>query len=219
MLILLEGTVIPSLPRAWAHDLSWASKCPPPGIWIFHWKCKELIHPDSGALKNFPLVFVPWSSQRPWGWSFLRPVYLTFLQLLCAAPCHSNKFLFYHWVSLNNFCCLPPKNAGKDSGIQTTVWPAELVGQQPSPLAKKPLILTCEERVTLRSNKFRPTSAHGWTLARKLVWQLPKMDWGNVRTELLVNHCLSPNYEALSVLNASSMSASAGNIKVDSINL
>lgn len=155
--------------------MTWAEpvKCPLPGIWIFSWKGRELIHPDSSAQKNFPFVFVPWSSPQPWGWSFLRPVCLTFLQLLCAAPCHSSKFLFYRWVSLNNFCCLPPKN----SGIQTPVWPTELVGQQPSTPVKEPLILTCEERVTLSSNKFRPASAHGWTFARKLTWRLPRMDW------------------------------------------
>lgn len=138
--------------RAWHVTSAELVKCPLPGIWIFNWKRKELIHPDSSAPKNFPFVFVPWSSPQPSGWSFLRPVDLTFLQLLCAAPCHSSKFLFYHWVSLHNFCCLPPKNPGRDSGIQTAVWPAEMVGQQPSTPVKESLILTCEERVPLRSN-------------------------------------------------------------------
>lgn len=101
-----------------------------------------------------------------------------FSSTLCAAPCHSNKFLFYHWVSLSNFCCLPPKSPGKDSGIWTTVWLVELVGQQPPSLAKEPLRLTSEERGTLSSNRFRAVSAHVWTLARKLIWQLPKKDWG-----------------------------------------
>lgn len=135
-----------------AHDLSWASQVPSPRNLNLQLKVQGAYSSWQQCPKNFPFVFVPWSSPQPSGWSFLRPVYLTFLQLLCAAPCHSSKFLFYHWVSLHNFCYLPPKNPGRDSGIQTAVWPAEMVGQQPSTPVKESLILTCEERVPLRSN-------------------------------------------------------------------
>lgn len=174
--------------------MTWAEpvKCPLPGIWIFSWKGRELIHPDSSAQKNFPFVFVPWSSPQPWGWSFLRPVCLTFLQLLCAAPCHSSKFLFYRWVSLNNFCCLPPKN----SGIQTPVWPAELVGQQPSTPVKEPLILTCEESYP-QQQQIQASKCTWMNFCEETDLAVTQDGLGNVRTELLIKHCLSPNYEAL----------------------
>ena len=101
-----------------AHDLSWASQVPSPRNLNLQLKVQGAYSSWQQCPKNFPFVFVPWSSPQPSGWSFLRPVYLTFLQLLCAAPCHSSKFLFYHWVSLHNFCvikliCLNIVNCGE----------------------------------------------------------------------------------------------------------
>lgn len=136
------------------------------------------------------------SSQLPWGRSFLRHVCLTFLQFLCTAPCHSNKFLCYHCVSLNNFYCLPPKIHGKGSRIQKIVWPAGLVGQQPLP-AKKPLLGTRGKRRTLRSSKFRLASAHGYAFAGETYLAVTQDGLENVRSELLINHCLSQNCRAL----------------------
>lgn len=93
------------------------------------------------------LVLVPWSSQQPWGWSFLSLVYLAFLQYLWAALCHSNKFLFYHCVSLNHSCCLPSKNPGEVSGIHTIVWQQNwwVSNELPQP---RSLRLACEDRGT-----------------------------------------------------------------------
>lgn len=50
MLIVPEKTFFPSqcrLAEGWAHSLHRTIRVPSPGIWIYNWKGKDLIHPDS----------------------------------------------------------------------------------------------------------------------------------------------------------------------------